>query len=149
MNQRAKTPRIIAGVDGSPSSRMALAWAVGQAECTGAQVDAVTAWQYPQFYGSMGWTVPQGGEEAISTATEEVLQEAVAEATRGHPNIVVHTTVTYGGPSEVLLKAAEGADLLVVGSRGHGAVAGALLGSVGHNCAQHAPCPVVIVRHVA
>lgn len=149
MSHHPKAARIVVGVDGSPSSKKALGWAVSQAERTGAQVEAVTAWEYPQFYGSVGWTFPQGGEEAISTAAEVVLEEAVTEAVEGHPDTVVHTTVTYGGPAEVLLEAAKGSDLLVVGSRGHGAMAGTLLGSVGHNCAQHAPCPVVIVRHVA
>lgn len=149
MSHRPKAARIVVGVDGSPSSRKALEWAVGQAERTGAQVEAVTAWEYPQFYGSMGWTFPQGGNDMISTAAEAVLAEAVAETVEGHPGTVVHPKVTYGSPAEVLLEAAKDADLLVVGSRGHGAVAGALLGSVGHNCAQHAPCPVVIVRYVA
>jgi nucleotide-binding universal stress UspA family protein len=53
--------------------------------------------------------------------------------------------VVEGHPAETLLHAATGAELLVVGSRGHGTFAGILLGSVSHYCVQHAPCPVVVV----
>jgi nucleotide-binding universal stress UspA family protein len=61
--------------------------------------------------------------------------------------VVVHLKVTEGHPAFVLTDAARGAALLVVGSRGHGAFAGMLLGSVSEYCAAHAPCPVVVVRH--
>jgi nucleotide-binding universal stress UspA family protein len=53
----------------------------------------------------------------------------------------------YSFAPAILLRAAEGADLLVVGSRGHGAFAGMLLGSVSQHCVHHASCPVVVVRH--
>lgn len=59
----------------------------------------------------------------------------------------VRTEVRYGTPASVLLHAARGATLLVVGSRGRGGFAGLLLGSVAQHCAQHAECPVVVVRH--
>jgi nucleotide-binding universal stress UspA family protein len=51
-----------------------------------------------------------------------------------------------GNPAQVLLDASAGADLLVVGSRGHGGFASALLGSVSQHCVHHADCPVVIIR---
>jgi nucleotide-binding universal stress UspA family protein len=57
--------------------------------------------------------------------------------------------VTEGNPAQVLLDAARGADLLVVGSRGHGGFAEALLGSVSQHCVHHARCPVVVIRAAA
>ncbi|WP_317620853.1 universal stress protein [Streptomyces sp. CBMA123] len=61
--------------------------------------------------------------------------------------VEIRTRVQEGGAAACLLDAARGAELLVVGSRGHGGFTGALLGSVGQHCVQHAPCPVVVVRH--
>lgn len=62
------------------------------------------------------------------------------------PRPTRHAEVVEGNTAAVLLKAAEGADLLVVGCRGHGGFVGALLGSVSQHCVQHATCPVVVVR---
>ncbi len=138
--------RIVVGVDGSDSSQEALRWAVGQAKATGATVDACTAWEYPQFYGSMGWSFPDGTDVELASAARQVLDGAVARATRPGEHDAVHTSVAYGTPAQVLLNAAKGARLLVVGNRGHGGFTGALLGSVSQHCVQHAPCPVVIVR---
>ncbi len=140
-----RQPRIVVGVDGSASSEAALSWAIGQAVATGAVVEALTAWEFPQFYGSMGWTFPQG-EESIRSAAEQVLKGTVAAAVKEDHDTEVRQTVAYGAPAPVLLEAAGGASMLVVGNRGHGGFTGALLGSVGQHCAQHAPCPVVIVR---
>ncbi|GAA4990113.1 hypothetical protein GCM10025734_16780 [Kitasatospora paranensis] len=70
------------------------------------------------------------------------LRRVLAEA----PSVEVRERLVRGNAADVLLAAAEGADLLVVGSRGRGTFARALLGSVSQRCAMHAPCPVVIVR---
>jgi nucleotide-binding universal stress UspA family protein len=59
----------------------------------------------------------------------------------------LQTEVVEGPPALMLLRAAADADLLVVGSRGHGAFAGMLLGSVSEHCVHHANCPVVVIRH--
>jgi nucleotide-binding universal stress UspA family protein len=71
----------------------------------------------------------------------------VDEVLGSDPGIPLQLTVTEGHPSFVLTETAKGAELLVVGSRGHGAFAGMLLGSVSEYCASHARCPVVVVRH--
>lgn len=142
----ATTPRVVVGVDGSASSTHALKWAVRHAESTGGEVSAVTAWEYPQFYGSMGWMPPENEEGTVEQAAGKVLADSIAAAAGSQPPVPIHSTVTYGAAAPVLLKEAEGASLLVVGSRGHGGFAGALLGSVGQHCVQHAPCPVVVVR---
>jgi nucleotide-binding universal stress UspA family protein len=115
-------------VDGSHGSRAALAWALTQARLTGAAVEAVAAWQQPA-------TSPG---EGIAVITEKVLAETVADVagTAAQPVDI---------RMKVLLEAAAGAELLVVGSRGHGAFAGMLLGSVSKHCTQHPPCPVIVI----
>jgi nucleotide-binding universal stress UspA family protein len=142
-----KTPRIIAGVDGSPASLAALRWAVRQAEATGGVVDAVIAWQLPvqsSGYGYSPMTVAECSE-FIQTATKTV-QEAVGEVTGPEGNPRVHTVVAEGNPAQVLMDASEGADLLVLGTRGHGWFTETLLGSVTQDCVHHAHCPVVVMR---
>lgn len=139
--------RIVVGVDGSPSSRAALAWAVRQAELTGASVDAVAAWHYPVMVGGYAWapvSVLDGTNFAEITAN--ALSEAISQTVDPTSAVKISTSVQEGNAAEVLLEAAQGADLLVVGGRGHGGFAGALLGSVSQHCAHHAPCPLVIVR---
>jgi len=76
------------------------------------------------------------------------LQATVADVLGDDPGIEVRYTVAGGHAAAVLLKEAQGASLLVVGSRGHGAIAGVLLGSVSEHCVGHAPCPVTVVRGV-
>jgi len=138
-------PRIVVGVDGSPSSRAALRWAVGQARLTGGTVDAVIAWQIPLMLENYSWA-PIGVEEARDFAEDarKRLDAAIGEEVRPADSELVRSQVVRGHPAQVLLDAA--ADLLVVGSRGHGSFAGALLGSVGQHCVHHAPCPVLIMR---
>jgi nucleotide-binding universal stress UspA family protein len=135
--------RIVAGVDGSPSSKAALVWAVRQAELTGAVVEAVIAWWYPSGY---GLAPAADGVVDFEGDAGKTLAEAIAEVSGVAPDVMVSPRVIEGHPAGVLLREARGADLLVVGSRGHGGFAAALLGSVSQHCVQHAPCPVVVVR---
>jgi nucleotide-binding universal stress UspA family protein len=139
--------RIVVGVDSSHGSRAALRWALTQARLTGATVEAVTAWQNPVVYGyAYGWVPALSDADSIPAAAEKALTETVADVvgTQGQP-VDVRIAVAEGPAAQVLLASATGADLLVVGSRGHGAFAGMLLGSVSQHCAQHAPCAVVII----
>jgi nucleotide-binding universal stress UspA family protein len=138
--------RIVVGVDGSESSRAALAWAVREAALTGATVDAVHAWQVPVPYGygygyAMILPVPD-----LEQAAGQVLDKAVAEVADLAPGVEIRTVIVEGNPARALLDAAKDADLLVVGSRGHGGFAEALLGSVSQHCVHHADCPVVVIR---
>jgi nucleotide-binding universal stress UspA family protein len=135
--------RIVVGVDGSPASLDALRWAVRQAELTGASVEAVTSWSYPTSYGfpviaNVDW------EQGARTVLDQAIAAAVDES--GPP---VRRRVVEGHPARALADVAAGADLLVVGSRGHGGFTGLLLGSVSEYVVTHAPCPVVVVRHPA
>jgi nucleotide-binding universal stress UspA family protein len=136
--------RIVVGVDGSASSKAALAWAVKQAGLTGAVVEAVMAWQFPVTYGGYMMPLPDTGDWAKTAA--EVVAKAVAEVTSPEVRIKIRARVAEGNAAQVLLDASDGAELLVVGSRGHGGFTEALLGSVGQHCVQHADCPVVVIR---
>jgi nucleotide-binding universal stress UspA family protein len=138
--------RIVVGVDGSAGSKSALRWAMTQAKLTGAKVEALTSWQDPVMWGYT-YGVPALYEaDDLAASAEKSLGETVAEVAGqlGQP-VDVLTRVVQGHPAEVLIKAATGAGLLVVGSRGHGTFAGIMLGSVSQHCVQHAPCPVVVV----
>jgi nucleotide-binding universal stress UspA family protein len=135
--------RIVAGVDGSDSSKAALRWAIHQAKLTGSTVDAVIAWHYPSTY---GWAPVSDGVEDLKGSAEKALAEALGEVSGLEPEVPVRPQVIEGHPADVLLRAARGADLLVIGNRGHGGFASALLGSVSMNCVLHAHCPVLVLR---
>jgi nucleotide-binding universal stress UspA family protein len=92
------------------------------------------------------WTAMLVEEPGFSVLAEKELTEAISETAEPNPEVVINPVVVEGWPAEVLLNAAEGADLLVVGSRGRGGFASALLGSVSQNCAHHATCPLLIIR---
>lgn len=144
MSEEPRRPgRIVVGVDGSPASRSALAWAARQAELTGGGVDAVIAWQYPVGYGAPSAAVP---DFDFAGNARQALAEAIAEASAGSPRVGIRQHVVQGHPAAALLKASDNADLLVVGNRGHGGFTEALLGSVSQHCVHHARCPVVVVR---
>jgi nucleotide-binding universal stress UspA family protein len=134
--------RIVVGVDGSPSSQAALAWAIGQAKLTGAVVEAVTAWDYPATYGYAAPVIDFDWEGQAA----QVLTDAVTEVAPAAAPTAIRQRVSEGNAAQVLLDASAGADLLVVGSRGHGGFVEALLGSVSQHMVHHATCPVVVVR---
>ena len=140
--QGGEQHRIVVGVDGFESSKAALRWAIRQAKLTGAVVEAVTAWHIPV---GTSW-MPTADMPDYQDDASSVLCEAITEMCTLDPDVQVCPRVVEGRAGQVLVDAAEGADLLVVGSRGHGGLAEALLGSVGQYCVHHAPCPVVIMR---
>jgi nucleotide-binding universal stress UspA family protein len=139
--------RIVVGVDSSPNSKTALRWAMAQARLTGASIEAVAAWQEPPTTGySYGWLPDMYDGDSLAAITEKVLAETLADVAGQHAEPVeIRTRVVQGHPAQVLLEAADGAQMLVLGSRGHGAFAGMLLGSVSQHCVHHPPCPVVVV----
>ncbi len=139
-----ESKRIVVGVDGSPSSIRALEWAIRQARLTGDVIDAIYAWHVATSYGPVVDVPDYGalGQEIMSKAIAEA--QAATSETGASGQIRPH--VVEGHPVQVLLDAARGADLVVVGSRGHGGFSGALLGSVSQNVVHHAPCPVLIMR---
>jgi nucleotide-binding universal stress UspA family protein len=142
MNSRRdeEARRIVVGVDGFESSEAALRWAIDQARLTGVVVEAVTAWQIPAGSGLVPPTDMPDYEDDART----ILAAAIAEI--GTVDVEIRPRVVKGPAGQLLVDAAEGAELLVVGCRGHSGLAEALLGSVGQYCVHHAACPVVIMR---
>src|SRR5580658_2350584 len=140
-------PRIVVGVDGSPTSRAALRWAVRQAKFTDGTVDAVMAWEIPLVLQSYGWAPVYVEEDGDFKAdARKTLDTVISQEVGPADSQRVRSLVVNGHPAQALIDAADGADLLVVGSRGHGSFAEALIGSVSQHCVHHAPCPVLIVR---
>jgi nucleotide-binding universal stress UspA family protein len=140
-------PRVVVGIDGSPSSRAALRWAVGQAALTGAVVEAVMAWEFPAAVVGYGWatTVALSAGQYEELA-EKLVTEVISDDIDPSSSVQVITQVREGNAAQVLLDASVSANLLVIGSRGHGTFASALLGSVSMHCVHHATCPVVVIR---
>jgi nucleotide-binding universal stress UspA family protein len=138
---------VVVGVDGSDESVAALAWAARYGSATGARVLALLAWHYP---GAVGGPPVEHAPEQIRGQTEAheqaTLDDAIAKAYDGKPPAGVETRLAYGHAAEVLIEASKEADLLVVGSKGHRAFTGMLLGSVSLHCVTGASCPVVVVH---
>ncbi|RFU84556.1 universal stress protein [Streptomyces triticagri] len=143
MTSSAAAPRVVVGVDGSSSSYAAVRWAVRQAELIGGAVDVVYAWDTPS---AVGWAGPAVDPTFDLEQAREQFAAELRAALADPPPVEVREHLVEGDPSDVLIRAAEDAELLVVGRRGRGAFTRALLGSVSQRCAQHASCPVVVVR---
>jgi len=135
--------RIVVGLDGSPSSIAALEWAASQAEATGAGLEVLMTWEWPTSY---GMTIAVPSEYDPTRESERFLGDLLKPVREMHPRVSIESTVVEGHPAPVLVEASLGADLLVVGSRGHGEFAGMLLGSVSEHCVTNAHCPVLVMR---
>lgn len=135
---------IVVGVDGSSGSGAALRFAVEEARLRNAALRVVTSWHVPALAYSGGFAVPIDPHEYEELAKAAAV-EALAALEKETAGVDVECLAKEGQAAKVLLEEAQGADLLVVGSRGHGGFAGLLLGSVSQQVAHHAPCPVVIV----
>lgn len=134
--------RIVVGVDGSEASVDALRWAARQAMLTRADLEAVVAWHFPVL----------SGDSPLSTvldwhADALIAVDSLIKKSRLPESLSISCEVIEGHPSKVLIEAAAGADLLVVGSRGRGGFSEMLLGSVSEQVCAHAPCPVLVIRH--
>ncbi|HVB05777.1 MAG TPA: universal stress protein [Acidimicrobiales bacterium] len=140
--------RIVVGVDGSEPSKRALELAARQAHLTGDLLQVVTAWELPPLFASSSAAAVTEIPVDLDLAgeAEERLHRTIDEVLGAEHGLELHTTVVEGHPAPSLLDAAEGADLVVVGSSGHGEFAGMLLGSVSMYLATHSPCPVLIAR---
>jgi nucleotide-binding universal stress UspA family protein len=137
----SRVEKIVVGVDGSDSSKQALRWAARQARLTGGELHAVHVWDVPSAYGY----VPAIGTDWADAASKDLIDTVwaaldPADARRAHTDLV------RGHAAEALLEVSADADLLVVGSRGHGGFAGLMLGSVSQYLVTHATCPVVVIH---
>ncbi len=138
-------PVVVVGVDGSEESVQALKWAAGYGAATGAAVRAVIAWHYPSAVGPAPvGLAPESITDEVRHQMTETVRKAVTDAAIDGDRVQVQ--VAYGHPAQVLVDLSEEADLLVVGSRGHGTFTGMLVGSVSLRCVTHAACPVLVVR---
>jgi nucleotide-binding universal stress UspA family protein len=146
MVNAAQNATIVVGTDGSRHADRALAWAIDEAKLRGARIHVVSAWHVPAMvYGGPG-VVPTTSvpfEETFSKAAENAVAAALERVREA--GVDADASVVEGQAADALIDAAAQADLLVVGSRGHGGFVGLLLGSVSGQCAHHAPCPLVIV----
>jgi nucleotide-binding universal stress UspA family protein len=141
---RPGPPRVVVGLDGSPASQAALDRAAEEAARIGGDVLAVAAYSPGSYWSDVYEVlVPPPDQLRADVARGSEAMAAVARMPGG-PDIRVE--VAEGAAGDVLVRQAEGADLLVVGGRGRGALSGMLLGSVALHCVLHAPCPVMVVR---
>jgi nucleotide-binding universal stress UspA family protein len=141
--------RIVVGIDGSAESEQALQWALHEAHRRDADVvEAVMVWQSPYaVYLPTEGAPRERMEIELGDDLERVLNGAgVSEGRAPWAAFKVDPMVLEGPAAKTLLGRAEGAELLVVGAKGHGKFAGMLLGSVSQHCVAHARCPVAVVR---
>jgi nucleotide-binding universal stress UspA family protein len=142
MNAMQSWGRIVVGIDGSAVSVAALVAAARIARATGARVDAVTCWSVPAALAlpyALGTVDFEGG-------ARKVLENAVVAAFGGDTPDHVTARLVQGLPRQVLLEASDGADMLVLGRRGHGGFPGLVMGSVSQACIAHARCPVLVMN---
>jgi nucleotide-binding universal stress UspA family protein len=140
---------IVVGVDQSQGAKAALRFALEEARLRQVALRVVHAWQFGYIgaTGLEGWLPAAGGElQDFRRGAEAALDEILKEVGAAAEGLTIERRVDQGSAAAVLVEESKGADLLVVGSRGHGGFAQLLLGSVSQQCAQHAACPVVIVR---
>jgi nucleotide-binding universal stress UspA family protein len=150
---------IVVGVDGSAGSDAALRWALAEARLRSAPLRAVHVFQSPRLpvvgagLGTAGG-LPDPGvltedsdelRQAAETEAQNLIEEALRRAGGSLEGLEIERSVVEGAPAQALIASAQSAELLVLGSRGRGGFLGLLLGSVSQQCAQHPPCPVVIL----
>jgi nucleotide-binding universal stress UspA family protein len=140
---------IVAGVDGSKESRKALVWACEQAQRCDLPVTVISTWTEPTLpidppFGSF----PSGAGTGIDRVgdTRTMLGKIVDEISVDYPKVEIRQHVQAGNAAQELIKRSEHADLVVVGSKGHGGFAGMLVGSVSQHVLAHSACTVVVVR---
>jgi nucleotide-binding universal stress UspA family protein len=140
---------IVVGVDRSAGAHAALRFALEEARLRQATLRVVHAWQFGYIgaTGLEGWVPAAGGDlEDFRRGAEASLDQTLQEIGIDTEGVTIERRAEEGRAATVLIDESQGADLLVVGSRGHGGFAQLLLGSVSQQCAQHASCPVVVVR---
>ena len=143
----AAEPRagVVVGVDGSEASRKAIAVAAESASFRGSPLIAVYAWMPPLTPG-LEYLWSEELVESQRSAAEEAIAIGVAGLAERYPDLEIRREIVQSPPVAALVQAAEGAELLVVGSRGRGGISRLLLGSVSHGVLQALPCPVVVTR---
>ncbi|MFC9046184.1 universal stress protein, partial [Streptomyces rochei] len=142
------TRTITVGLDGSPASLAAADWAAHEAQLRDLPLRLVTAWEWqaPAFAPATGLGVPVPPSDLQRASAQHLLAQARSRVGETRPGLRIDTDEIPGLPVPALLKAAEEAELLVLGSRGLSKAAGYLLGSVSHAVLASCERPVVLVR---
>ncbi len=145
MNPAGYGQKIMVGLDGSPGAASALGWAVREAPLRNASVEALFVWQTPSLAYSAPGFIPLSETEKEDQG-RRALDNTLSSLPES-PDVKVYLRVNEGNPAEVLAKATHEPDvvMLVVGTRGHGGMAGLLLGSVSHSLTHTSSKPLVIV----
>jgi nucleotide-binding universal stress UspA family protein len=139
--------KIVVGFDGSKGSQEALYFALDEARLRGADLLVVMAWSMEAgTYVGPGGSSPHIDPSVLEQSARKEMDHTLGALGDRAKGVHVDGVLRLGQAAQVLVEEAGAADLLVVGSRGHGGFAGLLLGSVSHQCALHASCPVVVVH---
>jgi len=139
--------RVVVGTDGSEGSRHALRYAADEARAHGASLTVLMAYSVPAPPVGIGMVQPPVRDEhGWQDDAETLLRETVRQTIDEDADLKVTREAVEGPAARALIEASHGADLLVVGTRGHGGFAGMLLGSVSQHLAAHAACTVAVVR---
>jgi len=137
---------IVVGVDGSPGSRKALTWAAVEAAEHRADLVVVNVWEHTLLPPVGSVSVSERYVPDPSQRTADDLLQVIKEELGEEPPVLVRPLVRQGSPAKVLIEESAGADMLVVGPRGHGGFAGLLLGSVSQHVSAYAKCTVAVIR---
>ena len=121
-----------------------MSWAARYARLVGASLDVVHAWHLADEHAWLQSLPPPANPTDVA---HKALAMVVEEVVPPDSGVAIQSSVREGHAANVLVDAAKGAILLVVGNRGFGGFDGLLLGSVSGQCAEHVPCTVVVVRH--
>ena len=141
---------IVVGFDGSAPAVAALRWAADEAALRGVELHVLQAWDFPQELAALlarrGMADGVPPEAEVAASVQQELEHDVAALLPADRLATVRCRAAEAHPVSMLVEAAAGADLLVVGPRGRGRVASLLLGSVTLGCVQQATCPVVVAH---
>lgn len=138
--------RVVVGVDESDLSDAAVGFAFDEAASRGIGLTAVHAWHYPVSSSPSDVIFAVCVPPDVADIQHKILAQALAAHQERHPEVPVQSVLAQGSPATVLVHESIGAELLVVGSRGHGGFAGLLLGSVSDAAIRHAGCPVAVIH---
>ena len=134
--------RVVVGIDGSAASEEALAWAADESRVRGAVLEIDHVWSLPNLgYGGFVAQIDDFEKDA-----KDLLERVTDQARKNHPDLTIESNLLEGPPAPALIVRGKRADLLVVGSRGHGGFTGLMLGSVSQQLVHHAEFPIVVVH---
>jgi nucleotide-binding universal stress UspA family protein len=145
MTDAEPTPTVVVGTDGSEGSLVAVRVAAAEARLRNGELVVLCAW-HPSAVGSIpAYGVGMPVADTLAELREALGRTLDAEGLGADGDLVVHPVVVQDHAARALIEASADADLVVVGTRGHGGFTGLVLGSVSHQVASHATCPVMVV----